>query len=61
MTNLQKQPAYRQRHRSPSPLLESNWQPIGLVVRRLMKRHGLPTPTAIITAEAARLHVGSDR
>jgi hypothetical protein len=46
---------------SPSLSLDSNWQPIGLVVQCLMRRHNLPRPTAIVTAEAAGLNVGADR
>lgn len=51
----------RKQRPSISSALDSNWQPIGRVVRRLMKRHGLPLPTAIVTAEAAGLNVGGDR
>lgn len=50
----------RKRHAAPAHLIDSNWQPIGLVVRRLMKRHSLPLPTAIVTAETFGL-LGADR
>jgi hypothetical protein len=59
MTYLLLKPhAARKRRSSPSLAIDANWQPLSLVVRRLMKRHGLPRPTAIITAEAAGLNVG---
>lgn len=51
MTNLVIQ-ADRRKRRASTPV-DPNWQPLGLVVRRLMRRHGLPRATAIAVAESA--------
>lgn len=53
MTDLAEPHAEFKRPTASVPMLDDTWQPIGLVVRRLMKRLGLPRPTAILTAEAA--------
>jgi hypothetical protein len=57
MSSIMKRSGYRQRRpNQPTSSLafpDPNWQPIGLVVRRLMKRLDMPRPTAIVQAEAA--------
>lgn len=42
----------RRNRRAPTPI-DPNWQPVGLIVKRLMLRHNLPRPTAIVVVEAA--------
>lgn len=41
----------RRKRRTPAPV--DHWQPVGMIVKRLMRRHGLPQPTAIAVAELA--------
>ena len=57
---LYSHPESRKRNASPRAA-DASWQPIGWVIRRLVRRHHLPVATAIITADAAGLHVGDDR
>jgi hypothetical protein len=47
---LLKQQGIRKRW-TPSTSSNDNWQPLGLVVRRLVQR-GIPIPTAVLMVEA---------
>lgn len=37
-----------------------NWQPVGLLVRRIARNLSIPTPTVVAALEANRINVGSE-